>query len=303
MTTSSAKSILIVGGSGYLGTTLAYRLRDKYRVYSTYRSHPFQMERVISVRMSLGDSDQIRRVVHLARPDIILFCAGRGGLPDQLDSDELRALEATQTGGTATLLNIAQIYQPRFVYFSVSSVFDGLKGNYREGDTLIAADDIGKIKAATENIVRGKSFSWNIVRTSEVIGIGHGLRPTLLDKIRWSLSQGKRVELTYHQLHSYAVGPSFAEFIEKLVEIGPRNQILHFGGATKVTEYELGAAIAKKFGLDASLISIKSLGHSKKGSSLDLSLNCSAMVESLKIKPLLLEESLDLIQKHLIPAF
>jgi dTDP-4-dehydrorhamnose reductase len=302
MANSSAKSILIVGGSGYLGTMIATRLREKYRVFATYRSHPIQIEGVISLRMSLGDSDQVRRVVHFTRPDIIFFCAGKGELPEILDSDELRALDATQTGGCATLLNIAQIYQPRFVYFSLSSVFDGLRGNYREGDTIIASDDIGKVKAGAENIVRAKAFSWNIVRTSEIIGLGHGFRPTLLDRIRWNLSRGKRVELANDQLHAFGISSSFGEFVERLVELAPRNKILHFGGGTKVTEFELGKAIAKRFRLDDSLISEKSSNSMKKGANLDLSLNCSSMVEMLKIKPLLLEESLDLIQKHLIPS-
>jgi len=300
MASSSSKSILIVGGSGYLGTMISKKLREKYRTYATYRSHPVQMEGVIPLRMSLGDSDQIRKVVHFVRPDIVLFCAGKGDSPEQMTNDEHRAFEATQTGGTATLLNIAQIYQPRFVYFSVSSVFDGARGNYHEGDTLIASNDVGKSKAAAENIVRGKSFSWNIVRTSEIIGPGHGLRPSLLDRIRWQLGKNQRIELRDHQLHSFSVSAAFVEFVERLIDIGPRNRILHFGGATKVTEFELGQAIARRFGLNESLISIKSQAAGKRSSTLDLSLNSRSMVETLKLKPLLLEQGLDLIQKDLI---
>ncbi len=303
MAASTSKNILIVGGSGYLGTELSKRLREKYRVYATFRSHPFRMDGVIPLRANLGDTDQLRKVVNFSKPDIIVFAAGKGDLPSQLSNDDQRILEAMQTGGTATMLNVSQIFQPRFIFLSTSSVFDGGRGNYKESDTIIASDDVGKAKAAAENIVRGKSVSWNIVRMSELIGRGNGNRTTLLDRVRWNLPAGRRVELDDSRLHSFAVIPAFLDFMEKLIEVGPRNRILHFGGGTKVTEFELGLEIAKKFNLDPGLITAKSNAGPRRSATQDLSLNCSATYEALKIKPLLLEESLDLIQKDLIPSF
>jgi dTDP-4-dehydrorhamnose reductase len=258
------------------------------------------MDGVISLRMNLGDFDQARRVIKLAKPDVILFAAGKGDLPDHLSAEDQRTLEALETGGIATLLNVSQIFQPRFIHLSSSKVFDGARGNYSETDTIIAHDDIGKAKAAAENIVRGKSVSWNIVRTSELIGIGNGHRPTLLDRIRWNLPIGRRIELDHSTLHGFATTKAFQEFIEKLIDIGPKNRIIHFGGGTKVTAYELGQAIAARFGIKSERITPKHAGHGAKQEFQDLSLNCSAMVETLKIKPLLLEESLDLIEKDLI---
>ena len=301
MATASSKNILIVGGSGYLGMGLCRHLRSRFRVYATYRTHPFQMDGVISMRMNLGDFDQARKLVNLSKPDVIIFAGGKGDLPEQLSSDDQRTLEAMETGGTATLLNVSQIYQPRFIYLSTSRVFDGGRGNYRETDTIIAHDDVGKAKAAAENIVRGKSVSWNIVRMSELIGRGNGHRPSLLDRIRWNLPAGRRIELDHSTLHGFATTHSFQGFIEKLIESGPRNKILHFGGGTKVTAYELGRAIASKFGMNADRITPKSALTGPRQEIQDLSLNCSAMVDSLKLKPLLLEESLDLIEKDLIP--
>ena len=195
---------------------------------------------------------------------------------------------------------MSQIYQPRFIYLSTSRVFDGSRGNYRETDTLIAHDDLGRAKAAAENIVKGKSFSWNIIRMSELIGRGNGHRPTLLDTIRWHVAAGRRIELDHTILHGFADTIAFGQFMEKLIESGPRNRILHFGGGTKVTAYELGRAIATKFGLDPGRISPKLNSKQGRQELQDLSLNCSSVHEMLKIKPLLLEESLDLIQKHLI---
>ncbi len=300
MGNASSKNILIVGGSGYLGMGLCRQLRSRFRVYATYRSHPFRMDRVLTLKMNLGDSDQARKVVSLAKPDIIICAAGKGDLPDQLSTDDMRTLEAMETGGTATLLNVSQIYQPRFIYLSTSRVFDGGRGNYRETDTIIAHDDVGRAKAAAENIVRGKSVTWNIVRTSELIGRGNGHRQSMLDAIRWHLPAGRRVELDNSVLHGFSTTISFGAFMERLIEAGPRNRIIHFGGGTKVTAFELGQALAARFGLDPGKISPKGMAGQSKNEMQDLSLNCSAMNDLLKIKPLLLKESLDLIEKHLI---
>jgi len=300
MGNASSKNILIVGGSGYLGMGLCKQLRSRFRVYATYRSHPFRMDGIVTLRMNLGDSDQARKVVKLARPDIIIFAAGKGDLPDQLSTDDMRTLEAMETGGTATLLNVSQIYQPRFIYLSTSRVFDGSRGNYKESDTIIAHDDVGRAKAAAENIVRGKSVTWNIIRTSELIGRGNGHRQTLLDGLRWNLPAGRRVELDNTVLHGYTTTAAFGAFMEKLIEAGPRNRIIHFGGGTKVTAFELGRALAAHIGLDPGKISPKGTQGSSRGEIQDLSLNCANLHDLLKIKPLLLEESLDLIEKNLI---
>jgi dTDP-4-dehydrorhamnose reductase len=123
---------------------------------------------------------------------------------------------------------------------------------------------------------------------------------SMLDAIRWHLPAGRRVELDNTVLHGFSTTTSFGAFIERLIEAGPRNRIIHFGGSTKVTAFELGQALAVRFGLDPGKISPKGAAGQSKTDFQDLSLNCSTMNDLLKIKPLLLQESLDLIEKHLV---
>ena len=78
-----------------------------------------------------------------------------------------------------------------------------------------------------------------------------------------------------------------------------RNKIFHYGGLTKVNHYEFGRAFAEKFGYDPELIRARQLPKANKfmvDEVFDYSLNSTQLSELLKIKPLLLEQSFDLIQ-------
>ncbi|HUP57022.1 MAG TPA: hypothetical protein VM598_06190, partial [Bdellovibrionota bacterium] len=103
--------------------------------------------------------------------------------------------------------------------------------------------------------------------------------------------------------YSFAAVDGLCELVSTVIATGLRNRILHYGGLTKVTPFELGRALARRFGYDPNLV-VPGGGfgdaEGREEHLLDYSLNCTQMVETLKLKPLLLEESFDLIEKQLV---
>ena len=132
---------------------------------------------------------------------------------------------------------------------------------------------------------------------------------TYLDQLRIRLARNQRIECPTKELYSFAPISGFADLVERVIENGERNKIYHYGGLTKVTYFELAKAFAKRFGYDTGLVYGKQaavVGTRFDSSGIevpksDFSLNSSALVNALKIKPFLLEESLDLLDKQLIP--
>lgn len=298
---AKTRAVLIIGGSGFVGTHLALRLREGFKVFATYLKKPVKIPGVTSIPLQVGERDRVRRIVYMAQPDVIVYAAGANNI-DWAESN-LRDSERVHTGGPATVSTVSEILQPKFIYLSNCFAFDGVRGNYSEDDTILPSTTLGKHKVGGENFIRGKSLNYLIVRSSPLIGRGNGLSISLLDHLRMRLDREERVELPATTLHSFAPISGFVDLVSRLVDSGPRNKTLHYGGLTKVTHYDLGRAIAQRFGYDPKLISAQVVRtrHGGDVPTEDYSLNSSLVAETLKIQPLLLEEGLDLLEKELVP--
>ncbi len=298
------KSILIIGGSGFIGTHLALKLRQGYsKVFATYYSHPIRIPGVTFLPCNLENRNWVKRIVYTTQPDVVIYLAGNNDI--QWSEKNVRTTELLHSAGPATLSNFTEILQPRFIFLSNSYVFDGSRGNYHVNDTVLPGSILGRMKLGGENIIRNKSLNYIILRSSPLFGRGNGKNLNFLDHLRIRLEKNQRIEVASDELHSYTPVDGFCDVIQLLIDSGIRNRTLHYGGLTKVFYFEFARKFAQRFSYSPHLILKKSRisekGLSEEESFKDFSLNSTQTAELLKIKPLLLEESFDLIEKNLIP--
>jgi dTDP-4-dehydrorhamnose reductase len=295
------KSILIIGGSGFIGTHLAMTLREDYKVFATYHTRPVAMRGVTYIPFNVENRTWIKRISQMARPDVVIYSVGanpKGKVTDR----NFRNYELLHAAGPATVLGATDLVQPRFIYLSNAYVFDGTRGDYHETDTVLPGTYLGKLKISGENVVKSKSLNYIILRSSPLIGRGNGIHLSFLDRLRMSLDRNKRFEANQNEIHSFGLVQGFCDTVQRLIESGVRNRILHYGGLTKLSTYDLTREFAKRFKYDPNLIVSPGTASSEGlETNLDYSLNSTQSTETLKIKPLLLEESFDLIDQQLIP--
>ncbi|MCM2276893.1 MAG: sugar nucleotide-binding protein [Oligoflexia bacterium] len=296
------KAVLIVGGSGFVGTHLAIHLRERYKVFATYNENPVRIPGVTLLPVNLGNRNHLKRVVYTIRPEAVIYAAGSNDV-DWAEANP-REAESLHTSGAASVSNVAEIFQPKFIYLSNCYPFDGTRGNYHEGDTVLPVTALGKAKVGGENYIRGKALSYVIIRSSPLLARGNGIHLSFLDRLRMKLAARERIEVAESELHSFAAIDGLLEMIDRVLDSGLRNKTLHYGGRTKLSLYELSRLFAGRFGYDPELILAKK--HTSGTTSnyelprLDYSLNSTQTYEMLKIEPLLLEQSFDLIEKKLV---
>ena len=146
---SSTRSVLIIGGSGFVGSHLALSMRDQFKVFLTYHSRPIKIPGVTSLPLAADNRNWAKRVAYTAKPDAVIFAAGNNNvLAAERDP---RTTEHVHVGGPATVADVADILQPKFIYISNCYVFDGSRGNYHETDTVLPDMALGKSKLGGEN--------------------------------------------------------------------------------------------------------------------------------------------------------
>ncbi len=287
-------TVLIVGGSGFVGSHLARGLKDRYKVFATYNTHLQKVPGVTYFPMDAFKQDACKRIVYIVRPDVIVYAAGNNDV--EWSEANNREADRIHAGGSVTVSSVAEILQPKFIFLSNSYVFDGVRGNYHETDTVLPSTALGKSKLSGENFLRGKSLNYAMVRLSPMFGRGHANRPTWFDQLRISLSVGHEFHADHGELHSYFAVHQLPQLISTIIETGQRNKLFHFGGLTRVTQYEFAQLFAERFGFNPNLIKPKN-DLPKKA---DYSVNSSNTFSMLKANPLLLEQSFDLLEENLV---
>lgn len=295
------KAVLLIGASGFLGSHLAFKLREGFKVFATHYRKYFAIPGVSQFPADALDRDWVKRLVYAIQPDVIIYCAGSNELRrGELDP---RETERVHAGGPVSVLTASEILAPKFIMISNSYVFEGSRGNYKETDVVLPETQLGKSKLRSENVIKGKSLNHVIVRSANVFGLGNGYNLSQLDQIRMKLEKGQKFEVSDMDVQNYAPVYGLVDLIIRLVDGGPKNKILHYGGLTKVSQYEFAKRFAKFFGYDPSLILPGRPEHLKKMGEkavFDYSLNFTETVNTLKVKPFLLEEGFDLLKQKLL---
>lgn len=162
--------ILILGGDGMLGHQLVRRLSVGHMVHSTLRGPESLYEKFglftrdnASFGVDVTVVERLVEVVSDFQPDIIVNSVGivkqRSAAKQAIVSLEINALLPHRCA------LLARAIGARFVHISTDCVFEGVRGNYTEGDLPDAQDLYGRTKLLGEVVDQSNAIT---LRTSIV---------------------------------------------------------------------------------------------------------------------------------------
>jgi len=205
--------VLVLGGSGYLGSELVRR----------------GAAGLGSADADVRDPADVERVLREHRPDAVVNCAYRQDTPDmwQVNRD-----------GAANVARAAAAAGARLVHVSTDVVFSGEKGRYTEDDEPDPVTDYGRSKAAAEPLVLGAHPDALVVRTSLIYG-GPGFDP---GKHEQAARDSANTFFTDELRSPVQVGDLAAAVLE--LAQGTARGILHVAGADDVSRCDFARLIA-----------------------------------------------------------
>ncbi|WP_369142218.1 NAD(P)-dependent oxidoreductase [Streptomyces sp. R44] len=230
-------TVLIVGGSGYLGAEIARQGSSAGRdTAATFHSRPGEAPGVSWHRLDLRDPTSLHSVLDAVKPRAVVNASSGG------------ADWAVTAEGGMHLARVAARRGIRLVHVSSDAVFSGRRDLYDETCLPDPATPYGAAKATAETAVRLLGTDAVVARTSLIVGDGRSDHERLVHDLvagRW------RGALFTDDVRCPVHVRDLAAALWEITT-SDRTGVFHLAGPDAVTRHELGMLIARRDGLDAS---------------------------------------------------
>lgn len=269
--------LLVIGGSGELGSQVVVAAAHGWDVHATYLAHRGTPSGATWHSLDILDRLAVRQLVALVRPRAIIHAAVSAHDRARFSS-EVDFWAAVVEGGRAVAEAAADV-GARCIALSTDLVFDGRQGNYQEEDSPNPIMAYGQAKADMERALLAMSWDVAVVRTSLILT----LQP-MGKHVTWivdALRRGEGRDLFTDELRCPVWSDELAAALLELARLDYRG-LLHVAGPEVTHRYALGLALARHFGADASLITPALSAESGLNRPLDCTLDCRRAYALLK---------------------
>lgn len=231
MTVHGGRRAFITGVRGQLGRELEATLPDGWLLADG------------SPSLDVTDPESLRRVVHMARPEVVLHAAAFTAV-DRAEAEPGRA-EEVNVRGAANVAEAAAEVGARLIYVSTDFVFDGTQSRpYNPSDAPAPLSVYGRTKLAGEReVARILGARALVVRTAWVYS-RHG-RNFVLTMLR-HLRELEEVAVVSDQVGTPTWARSLAETLWAAATVPNLPAVLHWTDAGVASRYEFAVAIQEE---------------------------------------------------------
>jgi dTDP-4-dehydrorhamnose reductase len=196
--------------------------------------------------VDLADPVTTERAFAEARPDVILHAAAMARIVDCY-RNPTRA-RTVNTEASALLARLAAESGARLVYVSTDLVFDGERGNYREGDEVNPLSVYATTKQEAETAVLTHQRN-AVVRLSLLFGPSLLGLTSFFDEQVAALRAGRPVTLFVDEWRTPLSQAVAADCLVALA-LSDYSGVLHLGGPERLSRVEMGLRLADRLGAD-----------------------------------------------------
>lgn len=240
--------ILIVGASGQIGSHLRAQLQAHgHTVAGTYQT----FARPGLVKLDLADSASLEAAVDDVQPEVVILAAGWTWVDGNEDDPALSLV--LNRDRPLQLCKLAAARRALFVTYSTDYVFDGKRGDYREGDPIAPLNAYGRAKAELEAGVREITPEHLILRTTTVYGPEHQGKNFVYQLVR-RLKAKLPFRVPTDQVASPSYAPDVAAATIALCEGGAHHGTWHVAGPDALDRGAFAKLVCAEWGLDPNAI-------------------------------------------------
>ena len=243
--------LLIIGGSGLVGSTLLQYASPNYSIHFTYNTNKITFDNINSTQINLlGNQKMIIDLIKEIQPDIVVNTAAHSSV-DLCETDHSIA-DKLHVDITQDITQVCKDIDSKLVYISTDAVFQGeLNKKYTELDQPNPINYYGKTKLQAEQITLNASPKNVVLRTAVIYGWHEKSRFT-----NWIIQTLKENHVVDPFTDQYNTPTLVDDLVKSLLNIFEKNisGIFHATGKSCLNRYEFALVLANTFGFDTKLI-------------------------------------------------
>lgn len=250
-------SVFVTGGSGLLGVNWAAALRERCAVALGLHERTIVLRGVETRHNDLESVEGLARLFEETRCSLVVHTAGMTNV-EACESNPARAghvnVQLPVNVATACArLGIA------LAHISTDHLFSGNNALMTENDPVTPMNVYGRTKAEAELRVLDAYPEAVVVRTN-FYGWGPSYRRSFSDTIIAGLRKGERLSLFWDVTYTPILMDALISAVHGLVE-RKASGIFHVTGDDRLSKYDFGVRVARRFGLDEQLITRSSMAE------------------------------------------
>ncbi len=240
--------ILVLGGSGLVGSTFIDFARIDYDIIFSYNTNKIDVENTQSFHVDLLDDD-IETIIQHYNPDIVLHTIAHSSV-DLCETNHAIA-DKLHVHTTKKIVLICKKINAKLIFLSTDAVFEGqVNKKYSENDVPNPINYYGKTKLQAEKIILSNPKNV-VLRTSVIYGWHKKSRFT--NWILSDLKDNKIVDPFSDQFNTPTLIDDLIHVILKIID-KDISGLYHATGKTCLNRYQFAMLLAEKFSYDVSLI-------------------------------------------------
>lgn len=234
------KKILITGSTGFLGSRLAYYLRDRYELLL-----PTHAE------LNVSREDAVRAYIEENQPDIVLHCAALSNTwyCEQHPEESHRV----NVQGTVRIAKACKLTGAKLVFMSSDQVYNGtpMLGPLNEEDVLQPVNVYGRHKLECEQRAQWnnpESVGLRLTWMYDLPNSSMKLNTNILVNISKAHDEGNPIKAATHEYRGVSNVWEVVKNIEKAISLP--GGIYNFGSGNTLNSYELHLKAAILLGFE-----------------------------------------------------
>jgi dTDP-4-dehydrorhamnose reductase len=277
------QKILVLGGSGLVGSVFANHSQQYYDLHLTYNDNPINNPKINSTKINVVTQiSELKKLILDTSPDVIINTIAHSSV-DLCETNHNDA-DFLHVNIPKKILEFSSEIGSRLIYFSTDAVFPGeLNKKYNENDTPRPVNYYGETKLNAEKIILNHSQKNTVLRTAGIYGKHERSRFT--NWILSSLKNNKMVDPFIDQFNTPTLVDDIAKTLIRIIDENISG-LYHATGSTCLNRYDFALLLAKYSKLNSELIKPVTKNEKKQLAPRPIStcLDSSKLENILKIK-------------------
>jgi dTDP-4-dehydrorhamnose reductase len=272
-----------------LGHALCLAARQQWSVYGVFNRHRPVIDGIQPMQADLTVTGTLAELVRSVRPRAIVHAAAMADVGYCQQHPGTSAVINTQV--PAALAKLCKQEGISFVHTSTDLVFDGKQAPYKETDPTVPLGVYARQKVRAEQAVLQAYPGALVCRLPLMVGLMHCPTYHFCYRMLHAIAHGKELDLFFDEYRTPVDTDSAAAGI--LLVMGKSSGLLHLGGRTRLSRYELGVLMAEAMEVKPAMVRPISVTAVRSGAARapDVSLD-SRLAYSLGYDPMALSDYL-----------